>query len=157
MHVDGSSNDQGSGAGIILESPSGITLEQSLHFDFRASNNQAEYKALLAGMRLAAEMGVTKITCWTDSKVVAEQVNDNFQVKDANLLKYYHLFRGMSNQFQEIQVKHTSRGSNKRADQLARLASSRKPDNFGRQYIWSCPPQASYKIVCRWTDLRNPG
>nr|KYP62340.1 hypothetical protein KK1_016872 [Cajanus cajan] len=101
MHVDGSSNDQGSGAGLILESPSGITLEQSLRFGFRASNNQAEYEALLAGMRLAAEMGVTKITCWTDSKI--------------------------SNQFQEIQVKHTPRGSNERADQLARLASSRKP------------------------------
>nr|KYP61307.1 Retrovirus-related Pol polyprotein from transposon 17.6 [Cajanus cajan] len=126
MRVDGSSNGQGSGAGIILESPSGITLEQSLRFDFWASNNQAEYEALLAGMRLVAEMGVRKIICWTDSKVVTEQVNDNFQVKDPNLLKYYHLFQGMSNQFEEIQVKHTPRGNNERADQLARLASSHK-------------------------------
>nr|KYP65724.1 Uncharacterized protein Mb2253c family [Cajanus cajan] len=109
MRVDGSSNDQGSGAGIILESPSGITLEQSLRFGFRASNNQAEYEALLARMRLAVEMGVRKITCWTDSKVVTEQVNDNFQVKDPNFLKYYHLFRGMSNQFEEIQVSHAAR------------------------------------------------
>ncbi|XP_029128237.1 uncharacterized protein LOC109802001 [Cajanus cajan] len=127
MRVDGSSNDQGSDVEIILESPFSITLEQSLRFGFRASNNQAEYEALLAGMRLAAEMGVRKITCWTDLKVVTEQVNDNFQVKDANLLKYYHLFRGISNQFQEIHVKDTPRGNNERADQLARLASSRKP------------------------------
>nr|KYP74660.1 Retrovirus-related Pol polyprotein from transposon 17.6 [Cajanus cajan] len=63
MHVDGSSNQQGSGASIILESPSGITLEQSLRFSFKTSNNQAEYEALLAGMRLAAEMGATKIVC----------------------------------------------------------------------------------------------
>uniref|UniRef100_A0A151UDS3 Uncharacterized protein Mb2253c family n=1 Tax=Cajanus cajan TaxID=3821 RepID=A0A151UDS3_CAJCA len=104
MHVDGSSNQQGSGAGIILESPSGITLEQSLRFGFKTSNNQAEYEALLAGMRLAAEMGATKVVCWTDSKVVAEQVNDNFQVKDAHLLKYYHMFKAMKDQFHEVQV-----------------------------------------------------
>nr|KYP39701.1 Retrovirus-related Pol polyprotein from transposon 297 family [Cajanus cajan] len=104
MHVDGSSNQQGSGAGIILESPYDITLEQSLRFGFKTSNNQAEYEALLADMRLAAEMGATKIVCWTDSKVVAEQVNDNFQVKDVNLLKYYHLFKGMKDQFHDVQV-----------------------------------------------------
>ncbi|XP_020220424.1 uncharacterized protein LOC109803315 [Cajanus cajan] len=127
MRVDGSSNCQGSGVGIILESPSGITLEQSLHFGFKASNNQAEYEALLARMRLAAEMGVRKIICWTDSKVVTKQVINNFQVKDPNLLKYYHLFWGMSNQFTKIQVKHTLHGNNERADQLVWLASSRKP------------------------------
>ncbi|XP_020240151.1 uncharacterized protein LOC109818997 [Cajanus cajan] len=125
MHVDGSSNRQGSGAGIILESPSGITLEQSLHFGFRASNNQAEYEALLAGM-LATEMGVRKIVCWIDSKVITEQVNNNFQVKDPNLLKYYHLFRGLSGRFDDVQVRHTPRNCKERADQLARLASSQK-------------------------------
>uniref|UniRef100_A0A151UHE5 Retrovirus-related Pol polyprotein from transposon 17.6 n=1 Tax=Cajanus cajan TaxID=3821 RepID=A0A151UHE5_CAJCA len=127
MHVDGSSNQQGSGAGIILESPSGITLEQSLRFGFKTSNNQAEYEALLAGMRLAAEMGATKVECWTDSKVVAEQVNDNFQVKDAHLLKYYHMFKAMKDQFHEVQVRHSPPCNNERADQLARLESSRKP------------------------------
>ncbi|XP_020234743.1 uncharacterized protein LOC109814671 [Cajanus cajan] len=128
IHVDGSSNNQGSGAGIILEGPTGLILEQSLRFEFKASNNQAEYEALLAGLRLAREIGVNRLECWTDSKVVAEQVNDNFQVKDANLLKYYHLFQQMCGTFEEVYVKHTSREHNARADQLARLASStRKP------------------------------
>nr|KYP53812.1 Retrovirus-related Pol polyprotein from transposon 17.6 [Cajanus cajan] len=128
MHVDGSSNNQGSGAGIILEGPTGLVLEQSLRFAFKASNNQAEYEALLAGLRLAREIGVSRLECWTDSKIVAEQVNNNFQVKDANLLKYYHLFQRMRDTFEEVQVKHTPRERNGRADQLARLASStRKP------------------------------
>nr|KYP43928.1 Retrovirus-related Pol polyprotein from transposon 17.6 [Cajanus cajan] len=48
LHVDGSSNCRGSGAGVILEGPKGIVLEQSLRFQFKASNNQAEYEALLA-------------------------------------------------------------------------------------------------------------
>ncbi|RDX96315.1 hypothetical protein CR513_21031, partial [Mucuna pruriens] len=51
--VDRSSNRSGSGAEIILEGLTEIIIEQSLHFEFKASNNQAEYEALLAGMRLA--------------------------------------------------------------------------------------------------------
>ncbi|RDX61680.1 Retrovirus-related Pol polyprotein from transposon 17.6, partial [Mucuna pruriens] len=56
LSMDGSSNEIGSGVGVILEGPDGILIEQSLHFDFKASNNQAEYEALLVGMRLALEI-----------------------------------------------------------------------------------------------------
>ncbi|XP_020215695.1 uncharacterized protein LOC109799532 [Cajanus cajan] len=124
IRVDGSSNNQGSGAGIILEGPTGLALEQSLHFAFKAYNNQAEYEALLVGLRLAREVSVQKLICWTDSKVVSEQVNENFQVKDAHFLKYYHTFRNMCRYFDEVVVKHTPRENNERADQLARLATS---------------------------------
>ena len=56
LYVDGSSNRKGSGAGVILEGPNDIMLEYSLKFDFKATNNQAEYEALLAGLRLAKEV-----------------------------------------------------------------------------------------------------
>ncbi|XP_020239374.1 uncharacterized protein LOC109818341 [Cajanus cajan] len=124
LRVDGSSNNQGSGAGIILEGPTGLALEQSLRFAFKASNNQAEYEALLAGLRLAREVGVQNLLCWTDSKVVSEKVNENFQVKDAQLLKYYHTFQNMCQHFDQVSVKHTPCEHNDRADQLARLATS---------------------------------
>jgi len=58
LSVDGSSNQQGSGAGVILEGPNGLLIEQALRFAFKASNNQAEYEALIAGMLLAKKMGV---------------------------------------------------------------------------------------------------
>jgi len=48
--VDGSSNQQGSGAGVILEGPNGLLIEQALRFAFKASKNQAEYEALIVGM-----------------------------------------------------------------------------------------------------------
>ena len=57
LSVDGSSNQQGSGVGVILEGPNGVLIEQSLRFAFKASNNQAEYEALIAGILLAKEMG----------------------------------------------------------------------------------------------------
>ena len=57
LFVDGFSNKQGSGAGIILEGPNGLLIEQDLRFAFKASNNQAEYEALVAGMLLDKKMG----------------------------------------------------------------------------------------------------
>ncbi|RDY10137.1 Retrovirus-related Pol polyprotein, partial [Mucuna pruriens] len=66
---------KGSGAGIILEGLDGILIKQSLHFDFRASNNQAEYEALLAGMRLALEIEAKRLTVKSDSKLVTGQVS----------------------------------------------------------------------------------
>ncbi|XP_020216716.1 uncharacterized protein LOC109800337 [Cajanus cajan] len=127
LHVDGSSNCQGSRAGVILEGPKGIVLEQSLRFWFKASNNQAEYEALLVGLRLAEDMGASRIKCLTDSKVVAEQVGGNFQVKDHNMMKYYHAYQKLKTNFQEVLVEHIPRENNTRADQLARLAATKKP------------------------------
>ncbi|XP_020231104.1 uncharacterized protein LOC109811709 [Cajanus cajan] len=126
LHVDGSSNCRGSGASVILEGPKGIVLEQSLRFRFKASNNQAEYEALLAGLRLAEDMGASRVKCLTDSKVMAEQVGDNFQVKNHNMMKYYHAYQKLKTNFQEVSVEHIPREDNTRAGQLARLVATKK-------------------------------
>jgi len=57
LSVDGSSNQQGSGAGMTFEGPHGMLIEQALRFTFKANNNRAEYEALIVGMLLAKEMG----------------------------------------------------------------------------------------------------
>jgi len=62
LSVDGSSNQQGSGAGIILEGPNRVLIEQALRFAFKASNNQAEYEALIVRMLLAKEMCSVRLT-----------------------------------------------------------------------------------------------
>nr|KYP35891.1 Retrovirus-related Pol polyprotein from transposon 297 family [Cajanus cajan] len=72
LHVDGSSNSKGGGAGIILEGPNQVTLEQSLKFSFKVTNNQAEYEALLARLRLAHDLGARKVSCNSDSKLMVE-------------------------------------------------------------------------------------
>jgi len=91
LYVDGSSNSKGAGADIVLEGPNDILIEKSLHFAFKTSNNQAEYKAILAGLSLAREVGVKSLTCKTDSKLTIGHLNDEFQIKDPTLLQYYHL------------------------------------------------------------------
>ena len=74
LSVDGSSNQQGSGAGVILEGPNGLLIEQALRFAFKASNNQAEYETLIAGMLLAKEMGARSLLVKSDSQLVTGQV-----------------------------------------------------------------------------------
>ncbi|RDX76921.1 hypothetical protein CR513_43033, partial [Mucuna pruriens] len=78
LSVDGSSNQTGSGAGVILEGSNGVLVEQSLHFDFKASNNQVEYEALLVGMKLALEVEAKKLVAKSDSKLVTGQVNGEY-------------------------------------------------------------------------------
>jgi len=78
LSVDGSSNQQGSGAGVNLEGPNGVGIEQSLRFAFKASNNQAEYEALIAGILLAKEMGARVLMAKSDSLLVTGQVTGEF-------------------------------------------------------------------------------
>jgi len=97
LSVDGSSKQQGSGAGIVLEGPNGVLIEQALHFAFKASNNQAEYESLIAGMLLAKEMGAHNLLVKSDSQLITGQVSGEFQAKDPQMaayLKYVQLLKG---------------------------------------------------------------
>ena len=67
LSVNGSVNAQGSGAGLILTSPEGIDIEYALRFGFRASNNEAEYEAVIAGLNLAYSMEVDQLEVCNDS------------------------------------------------------------------------------------------
>ncbi|XP_072058029.1 uncharacterized protein [Arachis hypogaea] len=73
LYVDGSSNNGGCGAGIRLEADDGLVLEHSIHFGFKASNNQSEYEALLAGIRLCLDLQISTIKVYCDSLLVVQQ------------------------------------------------------------------------------------
>ena len=124
--MDGSSNQQGSGAGVILEGLNGLFIEQTLRFAFKASNNQAEYEALIAGMLLAKEMGAQSLLAKSDSLLVTSQVTGEYQAKDlemATYLGYVQIFKGS---FAVFELVHVPREQNAQADLLAKLASSGK-------------------------------
>jgi len=125
LSVDGSSNAKGGGAGIVLQGPNDLLLEQALRFGFKPSNNQAEYEALIAGLTLAADMGADTVTCRTDSQLVVGHLDGTFQVKDPLLLRYYHVVQGMLNRFRAASVKHVDEAQNARADLLSKLATTK--------------------------------
>ena len=88
LSVDGSSNQQGSGAGVILEGPNWLLIKQALRFAFKASNNQPEYEALIAGMLLAKEMGARSLLAKSDSQLVTSQVTGEYQAKDPQMAAF---------------------------------------------------------------------
>ncbi|GJV30504.1 reverse transcriptase domain-containing protein [Tanacetum coccineum] len=79
--MDGSSCTDGSGAGLILTNPEGMEFNYALRFKFDATNNEAEYEALIAGLRIAEQIGVKNLQENVDSRLVANQVNGTYVAK----------------------------------------------------------------------------
>ncbi|XP_068486911.1 uncharacterized protein [Phaseolus vulgaris] len=126
LSVDDYSNQQESGAGIILEGPNGVLIEQALRFAFKASNNQAEYEALIVGMLLAKEMGAQSLLAKSDSQLVTRQVTGGYQAKDTQMAAYLRYVEVLKRAFAAFELVHVPREQNSRADLLAKLASSGK-------------------------------
>ena len=77
--MDGASNKNRAGAGVILVSPEGHRIHNALRFKFDASNNEAEYEALLAGLRKARELKIEELGICSDSQLVVNQVLGEYQ------------------------------------------------------------------------------
>ena len=78
MYVDGASNQKGSGVGLVLISPEKIIIEKSLRLDYSATNNEAEYEALMIGMAMVQRMGGKSVKVFLDSRLVVGQVKGEF-------------------------------------------------------------------------------
>ena len=78
--MDGSSNDGGSGADLILVSLEGHQINCALRFRFKAFNNEAEYEALIARLELAKEIKVESLDIFSDSQLVVCQINNEYQI-----------------------------------------------------------------------------
>ncbi|XP_064971643.1 uncharacterized protein LOC135616384 [Musa acuminata AAA Group] len=128
LHVDGSASSKGAGAGLVLLAPDGRSFEHSLRFGFKATNNEAEYEALLAGLRLALEMQVAAIHVLTDLQLVAEQLSGGYEARD------------LTAKFPYFTLSNVPREENERADALAKLAS--KPTPEALQEVEELPARA---------------
>ena len=99
LHVDGSSNIRGSVVGICLQSPSGEVIEQSFRLGFKASNNEAEYEAVVAGLRLAKALGVKQLKVLSDSQLVVNQVLGDYAARDSKMVAYLELISMLRAEF----------------------------------------------------------
>ncbi|XP_076911239.1 uncharacterized protein LOC143569139 [Bidens hawaiensis] len=108
---------------LILVSPEGTEFTYAIRLGFINTNNEAEYKALLAGLRVAQKMKVKRIQAHVDSLLVANQVNGDYKAKDHKMIEYLRKTKELLQGFQEAKVVHIPRGQNKKADALSKLAS----------------------------------
>ncbi|GJZ97053.1 reverse transcriptase domain-containing protein [Tanacetum coccineum] len=124
LFTDGSSCIDGSGAGLIITNPEGMEFTYALRFWFNATNNEVEYEALIAGLRIAGQMGVQNLQGNVDSKLVANQVNGVYIAKESSMIKYLEKVKNLASTFKEFSIKQVPRGENKKADALSKIAST---------------------------------
>ncbi|KAF8079829.1 hypothetical protein N665_0998s0008 [Sinapis alba] len=121
LHVDGSSTVKGSG--FQLKSPTGELIRQSFSFDFPASNNEAEYESLLAGLRLAKAVRAKRLSAYSDSQLVTSQYSGEYDACNDRMDAYLRLVQNLAKEFEFFELIKVPRGENVCADALAALGS----------------------------------
>ncbi|KAJ9542262.1 hypothetical protein OSB04_028768 [Centaurea solstitialis] len=124
LYVDGSSNIRGSGLGIVLKSSHGGNMVYSIRCEFKATNNEAEYEALIAGLEIAYNSGARCLHVRSDSLLVVNQINGDFQAKDSKMMVYLEIARESIARFEEFSIEQIPRDMNAQADALANLGST---------------------------------
>jgi ribonuclease HI len=135
MFFDGSLMKIGVGAGLLFILPLGKHLRYVLRLHFPASNNVAEYEALVNGLRIAIELGVRRLDARGDSQLVIDQVMKNSHCRDPKMEAYCDEVRRLEDKFYGLELNHIARRYNETADELAKIASGRTtvpPDVFSR-------------------------
>ncbi|GJZ26754.1 reverse transcriptase domain-containing protein [Tanacetum coccineum] len=102
LFTDGSSSIDGSGAGLILTNPEGTKFAYVLRFRFVATNNEVEYEALIAGLRIAEQMGIKNLQANMDSRLVANQVNGSYIEKESGMIQYLEKVKTLASSFKSF-------------------------------------------------------
>jgi ribonuclease HI len=135
MFFDGSLMKTGAGVGLLFISPLGKHLRYVLRLHFPASNNVAEYEALVNGLWIAIELGVRRLDARGDSQLVIDQVMKNSHCRDPKMEAYCDEVRRLEDKFYRLELNHIARRYNETTDELAKIASGRTmvpPDVFSR-------------------------
>ena len=139
MFFDGSKMLNGSGAGVVLVSPRGDKLRYVLQIHFDSSNNEAEYEALLYGLRMAISLGVRRLMVYGDSDLVVNQVMKEWDVRSPAMTGYCNAVRKLEKKFEGLELHHIPRLKNQAANELAKIGSKREaiPQNVFLEHIHS--------------------
>ncbi|XP_040362150.1 uncharacterized protein K02A2.6-like [Rosa chinensis] len=107
-----------------------ILYEYALKFAFKASNNAAEYEALIAGLQIARELGVQHLSIFSDSQLVVNQVSGNFEAKEPHMSSYQALAQALVQRFTSIFTQILS-AENDKASALAKIAAISSSPTYG--------------------------
>jgi ribonuclease HI len=110
------------GAGAVITDEEGSVLWEGKEYLGYCTNNIAEYKALILGLKGALAEDYKNLEVYLDSELLTNQINGSYRVKNENLKVLMNEVRGLLTSFDTIQVKHVLRSSNSHADRLANLA-----------------------------------
>jgi ribonuclease HI len=124
VNVDGGArgNPGPAAIGAVVRGPDGVVVEERGERIGRATNNVAEYRALLLGIELAAAHGATELELVGDSELIVRQVEGRYKVKDATMKELHGQVKAALNGFDGWSIRHVRREDNADADRLVNAA-----------------------------------
>jgi len=127
IYTDGGArgNPGPAGIGAVLYNEDQEVLAEISKYLGQATNNQAEYKALIFGLKKALELEAQEVSCYLDSELVVRQLNREYKVKNKDLAPLFLEVHNISLGFKKITFTHIPREKNKQADKLANEAMDR--------------------------------
>jgi ribonuclease HI len=150
MYFDGSLMKTGAGAGLLFISPLGKHVRYVIRLHFQASNNMAEYEALVNGLCIAVELGVQRLDARGDSQLIIDQVMKNSHCRDRKMEAYYDEVRRLEGKFYGLELNHVARRYNETANELAK-----KPQG-GRRFPRTSSPGTYINHPSNSTTRPNP-
>ncbi|XP_076937735.1 uncharacterized protein LOC143605542 [Bidens hawaiensis] len=138
LFTDGASNDEGAGAGLRITNPEGQQFTYVIRLEFKSTNNEAEYEALLAGLRIAKKLGARRLEAHVDSMLVANQIEGSYDAKDDKMASYLAQAKVLMAAFTTCKVIVLGSTSQMRRPTRRKLSVKRNP----RRNMWStCRPK----------------
>lgn len=144
LHADGGArgNPGPAGIGVVLEDDRGEVVERFGRGIGVATNNVAEYQALIAGLELAIARGVTDLQVFLDSELVVSQMKGEWKIKKDSLRTLAARASSLLQQFDSFTIAHVPRAKNADADELANEGMDEAEAELGDSY--GGPEQASF-------------
>jgi ribonuclease HI len=127
LFFDGSVRQQSAGAGVVLVDPGGNQLQYVVRLEFKATNNMAEYEALIFGLSAVLSLGVCQLLVKGDSQLIIKQVHGECSCNEPRLTTYLLHVRKLEKDFTTLELQHVPRADNSAADDLSQRASTRAP------------------------------
>ena len=124
IQTDGSSAQKRGGVGVIITTPDGKTLKYGVQLKFLATNNKAEYKRILTGLRVEKALGAKNRLLQSDSRLVIGQIKKEYEAKEERMQKYLRLTKHLAQGFDRVEFKQIPRSQNMIVDEIAKPASS---------------------------------
>ncbi|VFQ98356.1 unnamed protein product [Cuscuta campestris] len=121
MAVDGASGPKGYGGGVVFTTPEGFKIYHAIVFNFKLTNNEAEYEALAGGLRLAQALKINRVSIKSDSSLIVGQVTGNMEAREGRMAQYKDLILALLKSFEEFRIAQIPRAENADADLLSKL------------------------------------
>jgi ribonuclease HI/transposase InsO family protein len=142
LFFDESTRIKKAGAGVVLIDPNGEQVKYMVLLDFEATNNMAEYEALIFGLTVALSLGVRELLVKGDSQLIIRQVRGECCCNNPQLVAYLIHVRKLEKDFDVLELQHVPREGNSAADALSAKASTQAPMPEGVFQRWLLKPSA---------------